>query len=143
MRAVFTVLACVLVAAAVPVAGGDEAKSAANAFGAALVAKNAEALRPVLPQQGRVHLSLIRLGPEEGLFGARQVEAVFRDFLAGGKVVAFELLRCESDPARSALAHGRATIVDREGRTGRVGLHLGFEPENGRWVLREVKETAE
>ena len=143
MRVVLPILASVLLAAATPVAAGDEARSAANTFGNALVARSAEALRPILPQQGRVHLTLIRLGPEEGLFGARQVEAVFRDFLAGGKVVSFELTRCESDPKRSALAHGRATIVDRDGRGGSVGFHLGFEPEGGRWVLREVKETAE
>jgi hypothetical protein len=52
-------------------------------------------------------------------------------------------MRCESDGRRSALAHGRAAITDRDGRQGRIGLHLGFEPEGERWVLREVKETAE
>jgi hypothetical protein len=40
------------------------------------------------------------------------------------------------------LAHSRASIVDREGRTGRIGLHLALEMEDGRWVIREVKETA-
>lgn len=143
MRAVVFVLACALAAAASPAEAGNDGEAAAHIFGDALVARRAEALRPILPRQGRVHLSLVRLGPEEGLFGARQVEAVLRDFLAGGRVVSFEIKRCESDPHRSALAHGRATIVDREGRTVGIGLHLGFEPEGDRWVLREVKETAE
>jgi hypothetical protein len=124
-------------------AADDGARKAADAFGHALVTRSASALQPILPQQGRVHLSLIRLGPEEGLFGARQVEAVFRDFLASGSVASFEVMRCESDPKRSALAHGRAVIVDRDGRSGKIGIHLGFEPEGDRWVLREVKETAE
>jgi len=125
-------------------AGADDgARAAAQTFGRALVAGKAEALRPILPEQGKVHISLSRLGPEEGSFGARQVEAVFRDVLAKGTVSSFEVVRCENDGRRSALAHGRATITDRDGRGGRVAFHLGFEPEGDRWVLREVKETAE
>jgi len=121
----------------------DGARAAAQTFGRALVAGNAEGLRPILPEHGRVHLTLSRLGPEEGSFGARQVEALFRDFLAKGSVASFDVLRCESDGRRSALAHGRAAITDRDGRGGRVAFHLGFESEGDRWVLREVKETAE
>ena len=120
----------------------DGARAPAQTFGRALVAGNAEALRPILPSQGRVRISLSRLGPEEGSFGARQVEALFRDFLAKGTVASFEVVRCESDGRRSALAHGRATITDRDGRGGRIAFHLGFESEGERWVLREVKETA-
>ena len=121
----------------------DGARAAAQTFGRALVAGKAEALRPILPEHGKVHMTLSRLGPEEGSFGTRQVEAVFRDFLAKGTVVSFDVVRCESDGRRSALAHGRATITDRDGRGGRIAFHLGFETEGDRWVLREVKETAE
>ena len=121
----------------------DGARATAQTFGRALVTGNAGALRPILPNQGRVRISLSRLGPEEGSFGARQVEALFRDFLAKGKVASFEVVRCENDGRRSALAHGRATITDRDGRGGRIAFHLGFESEGERWVLREVKETAE
>lgn len=126
-----------------PADAEDGARTAARTFGRALVAGNAEALRPILPTQGRVHVSLSRLGPEEGSFGARQVEALFRDFLAKGTVDSFDIVRCENDGRRSALAHGRATITDRDGRGGPIALHLGFESEGERWVLREVKETAE
>ena len=123
--------------------GDDAARAAAMTFGRALVAKDAEALRPILPERGRVHLTLTRLGPEEGLFGARQVEALFRDFLASGTVASFDIGRCESAEGTSALVHGKAAIKDRDGRSDRVGLHLAFEREGARWVLREVKETAE
>jgi hypothetical protein len=121
----------------------DRARAAAVTFGRALVAGSAEALRPILPERGRVHVTLGRLGPEEGLFGARQVEALFRDFLAKGKVTSFDVMRCEGDGRSSALAHGTAAIIDRDGRSGRIGLHLGLEQEAERWVLREVKETPE
>jgi hypothetical protein len=69
----------------------DGARAAAATFGSALVAGSAEALRPILPERGRVHVSLKRMGPEEGMFGARQVEALFRDFLAKGKVASFDV----------------------------------------------------
>ena len=124
-------------------AADDGARAAAVTFGRALVARNAAALRPILPASGRVHMTLSRLGPEEGNFGARQVEALFRDFLAKGTVASFDVVRCENDGRRSALAHGRAVITDRDGRGGRIAFHLGFESEGERWVLREVKETAE
>jgi len=68
---------------------------------------------------------------------------LFRDFLAKGKIASFDVMRCESDGRSSALAHGTAAIIDRDGRSGRIGLHLGLEQEAERWVLREVKETAE
>ena len=145
MRAAPFRFAVVLVLAAMltDVDAGDGARAAAMTFGRALVAGSAEALRPILPERGRVHLTLGRLGPEEGLFGARQVEALFRDFLAKGKVASFDVTRCESDGQNSALAHGTASITDRDGRSGRIGLHLGLEQEAERWVLREVKETPE
>jgi len=136
----------VVVALTVTLASADadeSARAAATTLGRALLAGNAQALRPILPEHGRVHLTLSRLGPEEGSFGARQVEAVFLDFLARGKVTSFEVTRCESDGRRSALAHATAAITDRDGRSGRIGLHLGFESEGERWVLREVKETVE
>jgi len=136
-------VALALAGNATAAAADDGAREAAMAFGRALVANDAAALAPILPQHGRVHLALIRLGPEEGRFGASQVVALFRDFLASGKFVAFDVVRLETDGSRSALAHGQAAIVDRNGRKGRIGLHLAFEAEGGRWVLREVKETGE
>ena len=145
MRAALSGFAVVFaLAATLATADADDgARAAAMTFGRALVAGSAEALRPILPEHGRVHLALARLGPEEGLFGARQVEALFRDFLASGRVASLDVVRCESDGKRSALAHARAAITDRDGRSDRIGLRLGFESEGERWVLREVKETAE
>ena len=145
MRAAsFRLAAGALLAFTFAAAGADDgARAAAETFGRALMAGKAEALKPILPEQGKVHLSLARLGPEEGRFGGRHVEAVFRDFLANGAVASYEVVRCESDGRRSALAHARATITDRDGRSGRVSFHLGFEPEGERWVLREARESAE
>lgn len=138
----FAALMALTAAIAAPPAG-DGARDAAATFGRALTAKNAGALSPILPERGRVHVALTRMGPEDGRFSASQVVALFRDFLASGKVSSFEVARVECDGDRSALAHARAMIVDRGGRSGRVGVHLAFEREAERWVLREVKETPE
>lgn len=144
MRAVLSALALASLVALPPArAASDPARAAAEAFGRALVGGRAEALRPLLPTRGKVRMTLVRFGPEDGTFAPQQVEALFRSFLATGKVTSFVVSRCESDGRSSGLAHARAALVDRDGRGGRVGVHLGFEPEGERWVLREVKETAE
>jgi len=134
-------LAFTLTAGFISHADDDGARAAAAAFGRAMVANSAGALSPILPERGRVHVTLVRLGPEDGRFGAGQVVALFRDVLAKGKFASFEIARCETDGSRSALAHATALITDRDGRSGRIGVHLAFELEGERWVLREVKET--
>ena len=121
----------------------EDARDAAATLGRALTQSRADGLKPILPARGKVHLALARLGPEEGMFAAGQVVAVFRDFLAGGRVTSFDVVSVDGSERTGAQALGRATITDRDGRKGTIGLRLGFQPEDGRWVLREVKETAE
>jgi hypothetical protein len=137
------VLALLATASAAQGLGKDDARVAAESFGKALVSGRPASLRPLLPKRGKVYLALIRLGPEDGVFGSSQVEAVLGDFLAGGKVASFQISRCDSDGSTSALAHAHAVLTDRDGQAARVEIHLGFQPEDGRWVLREVKESAE
>jgi len=141
--ALFCLAVLVVSAASPPVAAADEgARQAAIRFGRALTSGKAEALRAILPQKGKVRLTLVVLGPEDGAFAASQVEALFRDFLAGGKVLSFEVTRFESDGKTGAFAHANASVVDHEGHTTQLGIHLWLEPEGDRWVLREVKESA-
>ena len=144
MRAALLCLAVLVASAASPpaAAGDDGGREAANRFGRALTSGKAEALRAILPQKGKVKLALVVLGPEDGAFAASQVEALFRDFLAGGKVLKFEVTRFEGDGKTGSFAHANATIVDHEGHTTQLGIHLWLEPEGDRWVLREVKESA-
>jgi hypothetical protein len=122
-------------------AGG--ARSAAERFGSALTTGRSSSLRPVLPAQGKVRLSLRRLGPEEGVFASGQVEAVFASFLSSGSVRGFSVVSVDSDGKTAALAVARADVTDRDGRTAPVGFRLSLEPEAGRWILREVRETSE
>jgi hypothetical protein len=128
---------------AVPATAQGEPRVAAEAFGNALVSGRADRLRPLLPGEGKIRLRLTRFGAEDGFYGAGQVEAIFRDFLAKGSVKSFEVARVESDGRAYALVHARIALVDREGRQGRVTMHLAFQPEGGGWALREIKELRE
>jgi len=121
--------------------GDEEARSAALQFGLALKQGDPAALRPVRPQRGKVQLRLQVLGPEDGSFSAGQVEALLQDFFRQGSARSFDLLSVEHDAQHYALARGRAMLIDRQGRPARVELHLAFQPEDGRWVLREIRET--
>ena len=127
-----------------PAAGAEEdARQAAHRFGRALTSSRPQDLRSILPSQGKIRLKLLRLGPEDGYFGPGQVEAIFRDFLAEGSVRSFELGRLETDGRSFCLVHARAALSDRQGHPARVRLHLSFQPEASRWVLREIKESRE
>ena len=141
-----SILCAVLASGLAPAEGADStegAKAAAERFGSALVASRSSALRAVLPSEGKVRLSLKRMGPEEGSFASGQVEAVFRDFLAKGTVRGFTLVSVDSDGRTAALAVAHADIVDRDGRTARVGFRLSLEPEGSHWIVREVREAPE
>jgi hypothetical protein len=121
----------------------DDVSRAANLFGQALTGGRAAQIRPILPARGKVSLSLVRMGPEDGSFGASQVEAILAGYLDIGSVRSYDVLRIDSDGGTFATARCRANLVDRQGRPARVGIRLAFEREDGRWVLREIKELPE
>jgi len=135
-------LACV-VSVCLAADGPSEVRQAAQRVGQALQSKQPAALRKLLPDTGKVELSLARLGPEDGAFAPPQVEALFRDFLASGSVRSFEVVRVEGECKAHGVAHAQASVVDRQGSPARVGLHLTFQMEEGRWVLRGMRETSE
>lgn len=136
-------LACLawLPAPGVEELGEQAARSAAQQVGSALTRGNPALLRAVLPARGNVQLCLQVLGPADGSFSPGQVEALLRDFLRQGSARSFDLLSVEQDGQRYALARGRVALTDRQGRPADVDLHLAFQPEEGRWVLREIRET--
>ena len=138
-------LAVGLLAALLPAAAqapGEQAvRDCAATFGRALQSADAALLRPILPSRGKVRVRLVRLGPESGSFSASQVEALMQGFFRQGSIQSFEVLRIEHDPKGYALIRGRVELTDRDGRPGRVDLHLALQPEGERWVLREIRES--
>jgi hypothetical protein len=129
------------VAAAAQSPGEAAARDAVDRFGRALTSGNVSSLGALLPQKGKVQLKLVRLGPEQGAFSASQVEALLRDFLVQGSVQTFKTLRVEHDPHGVAIASSRLDLKDKQGRPATVELHLVFQPEGERWVVREIRET--
>ena len=121
--------------------GAAPARASALVFGQALEQGDPSLLRGILPRKGKVQLRLLSLGPGNGFFSAGQVESLIREFLDQGALRSFRLVHVEQDAERYALARGQAEITDRQGRTRSVELQLAFQPEDGRWVLREMRET--
>lgn len=128
-------------ASARPPLGEQEAASAAQRFGQALLREDAPALKALLPRQGKVRARLEFLGPAQGSLSAEQLTALIQDFMRRGRVGSFEVVRTEVDEARLALVQGVVTLVDREGRKHSRRLDLSFQPEAGSWVLREIREA--
>lgn len=121
--------------------GEGQAKTAALEFGHALKQGDTSLMRSLLPSHGKVRLRLVVFAPEEGAYSSEQVQALFKDFLRQGAVRSFDLLRLQCASEQFALVHARARIADRDGRPAEVDLHLTFQPEGGRWVLREIREA--
>ncbi len=121
--------------------GDEEAKTAALKLGRALTAGDTTKLEAILPHRGKIRLRLTGFGPAAGSYSADQVAAIFKNFLREGAVRSFDLLRLECASEHFAFVHARTRVIDRDGRTARIDLHLTFEPEGGHWVLREIRET--
>ncbi len=139
-----TLLSALLPSAAAPTTSCEQgARDAAHRFAQALKNSDASLLRPILPSRGRVQLRLEVLGPENGFFSGSQVEALLGGFLKRGSVHSIDLLRLESDADCYTLVHARAVLTDRQGRPGRIGLQLAFQPEDKGWVIREIRETSQ
>ncbi|MCP3978777.1 MAG: hypothetical protein GY716_05535 [bacterium] len=121
--------------------GEPAARKAAEAVGAALVRGDTSQLRTLLPERGKVQLRLARLGPEEGFFSPGQVQTLLRDFLGHGSIDSFRIRHFEHEAGCYALARAAAKVTDRDGRPANLELHLAFQPEGERWVLRELREA--
>ncbi len=131
------VVGLVLLAAATH---GDEPRKTVDAFGAALVLGDADGIRPMLPTTGKVRVHLVRLGPQEGALRGGQLHAVLEDFFERGSVRSFQLQTIEHS-SRLALASAQVDLIDAKGTRATIRLHLSLEPDNDRWVLREIRES--
>jgi hypothetical protein len=118
---------------------GADPRGTVDAFGAALVLGNADGLRAMLPSEGKVRVHLVRLGPQDGAVRGGQLHAMLQDFLERGNVKSFKLQTIEHS-GTLALASAQLGLIDEQGPAD-VRLHLSLEPENDRWVLREIRES--
>lgn len=141
LAALCLLLAALAPAFSEPTLGEEQARQTARNIGRALESGDLSRLQSSLPKNGKVQLRLVVLGPEQGAYGAGQVQAVLKDFLRQGKVRSFELKRLDCASGKYALVHARLAIDDRNGRPAEVDLRMTLQPEAGRWVLQEIRET--
>ena len=118
-----------------------EPRETVDAFGAALVQGSADGLRAILPSEGKVRVRLVRLGPQDGALRSGQLHAILLDFLERGSVQSFKLQTIEHS-STLALVSAEVGLIDAKGTRVKVRLHLSLEPENDRWVLREIRESS-
>ncbi|MBD3869027.1 MAG: hypothetical protein IFK94_12965 [Acidobacteria bacterium] len=121
--------------------GRKEAGQAAERFARALSTGESEALQALLPQSGKILVSISDIGQGAGYFGRSQVEALFSGYLAE-----FDFSDCridhievqESSYSRIDLTANRTGPGD---AVSAVVFRLAFQPEQDRWVLREIRES--
>lgn len=123
-----------------PSPSGDPAE-AAQVFRRAMQASDASLLRPILPSRGRVQLRFESLGDERGFFSAEQVESLIRDIFESDTTIDLAIDGVETEKGDYTLVHGSLKRTDSTGRASSARIHLAFQPEDGRWVLREIRET--
>ena len=121
--------------------GEELARSSAQEFGRALTLSDTNQFKPLLPDRGKVRLRLFGFGPAEGSYSPDQVAALFNDFLREGKVRSFKIQRVECAGERFAFVKSTLKVANRDGHEATVELHLTFQPEGKRWVLREIREA--
>ena len=137
------VVVVVVVAAALFVAPAQssteaDVRAAADGLMAWLAGGPASAPTRILPDRGTVQFGLRTLGSARSAVGSGQAKAVLaelRDSVRGYRTAIGSV-----DVEESSWAWVRISIEDRDGRPVTV-LLLAFHAEDGRWVLRELRET--
>jgi hypothetical protein len=121
--------------------GRKEAGEVADRFAQALKAGEPEAIQTLLPRSGKILVSIPETGNGAGYFGKSQVAALFGRYLAE-----FNFSDCridhieiqDSSYARVDLTANRTGPGD---AVSAVVFRLALQPEQGRWVLREIRES--
>jgi hypothetical protein len=119
-------------------AGVDQA---AARFAQAICSGNPDALHAILPQSGKILVSIPDAGHGAGYYGSSQVEALF-----GGYLAEYGYLECRIDHLElQDSSYARIDIIARRSGSGAdrspVVFRLALQPEQGLWVLREIRES--
>ena len=121
--------------------GEKEAHSAGQLFVRVLTSGQAARLDPILPDSGKIMVSLVGNNTRTSYFGVSQAKALLQAWLENGTGKDGKVLHVEvqdNSYARVELSIRRAVSG---GAVRSVRFRLGFQPENGRWVLREIRES--
>ena len=121
--------------------GREKAGQAAERFAHALRTGELSALHAILPQNGKILVSMAEPGSGAGYYGASQVEALFGSYLAGRRFRGCRIEHLEIQESSYARADLTAVRDGPDGDRATVFFRLALHLDQGRWVLREIRES--
>jgi hypothetical protein len=118
----------------------EGAGEAVNAFGQALTSGKSSALKRWFPDDGKIRVRLVQFGDEQGALRSGQLLVILQAFFERGAVDRFKIETIEEADTIAiviAIVQLRTTHGTRES----VRLHLSFQRNGDRWVVREFREA--
>ena len=121
--------------------GGEEAGQVAERFARVLNDRRPADLQEILPRSGKILISIPDAGRTAGYYGNSQVEALFTGYLAGTTFRDCRIDHIEVQDGSYARIDLTANRTGPDGEPAAVVYRLALQPEQGRWVLREIRES--
>ena len=121
--------------------GEKEARGAGQLFTDVLTSGEPARLDPILPVSGKIMVSLAGENTGAGNFGVSQARALLQAWLKNGTGKDGKVLHVEVRDNRYARVELSIRRSVHGGAEQAVRFRLGLQPENGRWVLREIRES--
>lgn len=122
-------------------AGEKEARGAGQLFADVLTTGQPARLDPILPASGKIMVSLAGRNAGTGYFGVSQAKALLQTWLENGTGKDGKILHVEVQDDSYARVELSIRRTVHGGAEQSARFRLGLQPENGRWVLREIRET--
>ncbi len=123
------------------------ARESADVFIQAVLSGKPARLAPVLPEGGKILVSLRTPAngkssrAESAYLGVSQTRAVLKDLLSGDTLSDGRIQRIDCSENSYAQVEISFRRTPSSGLGPTVRIRLGLQPEKGRWVLREIRET--
>ncbi len=121
--------------------GRHEAGQAAERFARTLRSGEPSALHAILPRDGKILVSMAETGSGAGYYGSSQVEALFGSYLAGHRFRECSIEHLEIQESSYARVDLTAIHDGPDNQRATVSFRLALHLEQGRWVLREIRES--
>jgi len=113
------------------------------ALATAFRSEDARGIADLLPEEGKVFLSITITGIESGYYGRDQVYFIFQKIFSQHDTTRFSIrLQGSKDPS-PGLAYGVANWAFRrkDGSNSDTVMHFVFSKKNGGWALVQIREA--
>ena len=109
--------------------------------------RSAETLRTVLPEDGKIFLSLTSLGDDSGYYGPDQVFFIFTGVFTARETIRFDIrpagpaTRGDSTPAATARCAASWSYRGQDGRVGAVRMQFTLNLKHEEPTVSEIREA--